>query len=449
MEEYQNKTNTLKEEIEKNIVIPLKTRKKPKGCSRFLRNVIKDKAKVMKEILQNRFFKWRKDALKGKIKKTIMIRISVSREKDPKSKYLISKDKPKELPKSINKNDIRSINMNNPSQNINDIKAPRSNIFNKENNNINIKGKEVNQNVKENKNILDKNPKKNENQIYKVINTSNKNEIQPSKDSNNNKPIPYIKINNYERNKIDKKNEIPKITPRINKTIQPYSSNTQRPNQYNQKNISQDFNKTPLLNNNNVSIVYTSSTKKSNINDQKIVKENNYRYINNKNEIKNKIPIGNYKKYEVHNTHNTTLPLKDVKVDLTKDKYYNNTFNNRKNKDEHTYTNLGYDKNKLLNNNNNIYNNNTYQRKTNNAENKSLYNYIVKKENNNNNIMNNNNYNSLSYTRPKKEGNKTPGPLSIRKNSKGGVTTVIQHYSGQRREFENYDMNNDENNNKK
>ena len=136
MEEISNGTNNLKEgsEIDKNLT--LNTRKKPKGYTRFFRKVIKNKAKVMKDIIQNRFFKWRKDALKGKIKKTIMIRISVSREKDPKSKYLISKDKPKELPKSINKNDIKSININNPSQNINDIKAPRSNIFNKENNNI-------------------------------------------------------------------------------------------------------------------------------------------------------------------------------------------------------------------------------------------------------------------------------------------------------------------------
>ena len=74
-------------------------------------------------------------------------------------------------------------------------------------------------------------PNKNENQIYKVINTSNKNEIKPNKDLNNNKVIPYIKINNYDKNKVYKRNEVPKITPRINKNNEPYSSITQKPNQ--------------------------------------------------------------------------------------------------------------------------------------------------------------------------------------------------------------------------
>ena len=81
----------------------------------------------MKEILQNHFFKWRKDALKGKIKKAVMIRISVSREKDPKSKYPISRVKPKEQSRSVNKNNFESLNSNNPPQNINNIKNQRNN----------------------------------------------------------------------------------------------------------------------------------------------------------------------------------------------------------------------------------------------------------------------------------------------------------------------------------
>ena len=262
MEEKLNGTNNLEEgnEIEKNLT--LNTRKKPKGYSRFFRKVIKNKAKIMKDIIQNRFFKWRKDALKGKIKKTIMIRIAVSREKEPKSKYQISKPRPKEASKSVNKNDIKSIHLNNPSQNINNIKVTKNDNKEKENYNTNIKRREVNPNKGENKNILVQKPNKNENQIYKVINTSNKNEIKPNKDLNNNKVIPYIKINNYDKNKVYKRNEVPKITPRINKNNEPYSSITQKPNQYNQKTSLQDLNKTPLSNNSNVSITYTSSTKK-------------------------------------------------------------------------------------------------------------------------------------------------------------------------------------------
>ena len=434
MEEISNEINNLKEESEIEKDLTLNTRKKPKGYTRFFRKIIKNKAKVMKDIIQNRFFKWRKDALKGKIKKTIMIRIAVSREKEPKSKYQISKPRPKEASKSVNKNDIKSIHLNNPSQNINNIKVTKNDNKEKENYNTNIKRREVNPNKGENKNILVQKPNKNENQIYKVINTSNKNEIKPNKDLNNNKVIPYIKINNYDKNKVYKRNEVPKITPRINKNNEPYSSITQKPNQYNQKTSLQDLNKTPLSNNSNVSITYTSSTKKNDIIDQKLSKEKNYRAINNRNEIKNKIPPGNYKKYE---GHNTTLPLKTVKIDLTKDKYNNSSFNNnRKNTNEHVYTNLTNDKNKIQNNN--IYNNNTYQRKTNNPENKSLYNYIIKTENYNTDTP-------ATYTRLRKENNMAQGPNSNRKNSKGGgITTVIQCFSGQSRRIENYDMNNDE-----
>ena len=58
-------------------------------------------------------------------------------------------------------------------------------------------------------------------------------------------------------------------------------------------------------------IIYSSLTLKNNTNEQKVPKEIN-------------------KKYE---GHNTTIQAKTVKVDLTKEKYYDYTFNNRKNKD--------------------------------------------------------------------------------------------------------------------
>ena len=180
MEEYQNETNSLKEDIEKNIVIPLKTRKKPKGYSRFLRNIIKDKAKVMKEILQNRFFKWRKDALKGKIKKTVMIRISVSREKDPKPKYPMSRVKPKEQSRSVNKNDFKSLNAYNPPQNINNIRVQKVDNMEKENKNIRNTNNNVVKNIIQNKANVDK--KKEKDKVYPKVNVDNKKNIQSSKD---------------------------------------------------------------------------------------------------------------------------------------------------------------------------------------------------------------------------------------------------------------------------
>ena len=63
----------------------LKEKEKPKGYTRIFRNIIKKKSEIMKNILKNRFTKWRKESLKGLIvKKTIIVRISVSREKDYK-----------------------------------------------------------------------------------------------------------------------------------------------------------------------------------------------------------------------------------------------------------------------------------------------------------------------------------------------------------------------------
>ena len=58
---------------DKNNNLSLKEKKKPKGYARFFRKVIKEKNKSMKNIIQNRFYQWRKDALRGKIKKTVMI----------------------------------------------------------------------------------------------------------------------------------------------------------------------------------------------------------------------------------------------------------------------------------------------------------------------------------------------------------------------------------------
>ena len=429
MEEYQNKTNSLKKEMEKNIVIPLKTRKKPKGCSRFLRNVIKDKAKVMKEILQNRFFKWRKDALKGKIKKTVMIRISVSREKDPKPKYPISRVKPKEQSRSVNKNDFKALNINNPPQNINNIRVQKVDDMEKANKNIRNKNNNVNQNKIQNKTNVDN--KKDKDKGYQKVKAENKKDIQPSKDLKNNKQIPYIKINNNDRNKINNQSEIQKITPRANKVKQQNISNIPKPNQNKQRTISKDLNKSPLTNNSNIGVIYSSAATKNNNypNDKKYSKVNNYKNNNNQNETKGNIPKDIYKKYQRYNEH-TSLPVKTVKIDLTKGKYNNNTFN-RPNRDDDLYNNLSSDRNIR---NKNIYNNNTYERKNNKSSNNSFYKYSVNSEN-----YNNDSSSMLSHSR--KESNLTYGPALMKKNLKEGITTVIQHFSGQRRKVDNYNNN--------
>ena len=66
MEEKSNQLANVIQNIENKNNLELKTRKKLKGYCRFLRNVIKEKSKSLKEIMQNRFIKWRKDSRKYK-----------------------------------------------------------------------------------------------------------------------------------------------------------------------------------------------------------------------------------------------------------------------------------------------------------------------------------------------------------------------------------------------
>ena len=429
MEEEANGFKNLKEEIERNITEPLKSRKKPKGCSRFLRNVIKTKAKVMKEIIQNRFYKWRKDALKGKIKKTVMIRISVSRPKEPKSKYQMSKPKPKEQSKSVNKDDFRPFNINKIPKNINNIKTQKVDKIEEDDN----KNNKASQNkIINNKNnfvkVVDKKDKEKENN-YGKININNKREIQPRKDTNYNKMIPNTKVNNYTQNKINKKDEISKITPRINKTKPVHNLNIPKPHQNRIRNNSQDLNKKPPTNNNVMSVVYTSSTKKNYPNENKYPKENNY-YIrkNIQTEIKDKIPKTINKKYEGKHAY-TPLTIQNVKIGLIDDKYSNRTFN-RRNEPQRSSGNLKYNTNNHQNTY--LYNNYTNPRRNNNINNRQANNYRIKPENMTNDS-------SSIYSKSRKDSHHTYDPSSFKNKLKGGITTVIQHYRGQRRRYENYD----------
>lgn len=472
MEDKENQPINIVKNNETKENINLKTRKKVKGYCRFLRNVIKEKSKSLKEIIQKRFIKWRKDALKGKIKKTVMIRISVSKEKDPKSKYQISKANPKERSKSVNKNELKSFNINNLPKNITNLKVQKVDDFIKKGNKINtnkvndvktynnIEIKSIS-NVNTNK---DKNEK--ENTIYKKVNPSNKNE---GNKVNNNNVIKidlskYNKKDNNSKNQINNLKATPIIKPELNKLNKEHISKIRKPSQNIIKNKPQELNKKPISNTSNINIVYTSSTKKNNPNETNKKNENKYsttqnyqtdikdkmnknKNKDNKTDLKDNIPKDLYKKYE-RNNQNNSRTINNIKIDLTKGNYTRQTFNNRHVKDNNSFTNPSYNDNKLQKIH--LYNNNTYQRRNNdNTDNKSISNYSIKTDINIRNY--NNNEDSLSvHSRPRRESNITNGDASFRKNSKGGRTTVIQHYSGQRRKYENYDNNTyDVNKNKK
>ena len=284
MEDKENQPINIVKNNETKENINLKTRKKVKGYCRFLRNVIKEKSKSLKEIIQKRFIKWRKDALKGKIKKTVMIRISVSKEKDPKSKYQISKANPKEQSKSVNKNELKSFNINNLPKNITNLKVQKVDDFIKKDNKINtnkvndvktynnIEIKSIS-NVNTNK---DKNEK--ENTIYKKVNPSNKNE--GNKVNNNN--VIKIDLSKYNKKDTNSKNQInnqkatPIIKPEVNKLNKEHISKIPKQSQNIIKNKPQELNKKPISNTSNINIVYTSSTKKNNPNETNKKNENKY-----------------------------------------------------------------------------------------------------------------------------------------------------------------------------
>ena len=431
MEGNSIQTGKINKDKEINKNISLKARKKPKGYCRFLRNVIKEKAKVMKEVIQNRFFKWRKDALKGKIKKTVMIRISVSKEKEPKPKYQMNKALPKEQSKSVNKNELKSFNINNVTRNITNLKVQNIDNIEKEDKHINDMR---NKNVNQNKNNLNRN----------TVNINNKREPERRKETKNNKEKQDVRNKINDKVKINNKNDIQKFVPKNNIINQVYTPNIPKSNNNVVTKYPQNVNKPNIINNSNIT-VYTSSTNRNNTNPNKNIREKknvvdkNYKNKNIQNDIKDKVPKGYQKKFEGYNEY-TSLPVKIVNIDLTEGNYKRNTFNREK-KGENITNNLTHGGNKPQKQN--IYNNNTYQRGNNiNYDNKPFHNYRIKTENNNNDS-------SSIYTQSRKESNFSNAPNTMRNKSKGGITTVIQHYSGQRRKYENYDNNNHETNKNK
>jgi len=436
-----------------------------------LRNVIKEKSRSLKEIIQKRFIKWRKDALKGKIKKTIMIRISVSKEKPPKSKYQLGKANPKEQSKSVNKNELNSFNINNLPKNITNLKVQKVDDFINEDNKINNnKAKDVKaynnieiksmSNVNTSKDKNDKKEKEDKNAFYKKINPSNPSNKNEGNKVNSDNNIIKIDLNKYNKKDNNSKNQINSqkatsiINSKVNKLNQEHISKTPTPNQNATKNKPQDLNKKPISNTSNINIVYTSSTKKNNPNETNKKNENKYpttktyqtdvkekmnknKNKDNKTDLKDNIPKDLYKKYE-RNNQNNSRNINNIKIDLTKGNFTRQTFNKRHVKDNNSFANLSYNDNKLQKIN--LYNNNTYQRRNNdNNDNKSISSYSIKTDINNR--IYNNNEDSLSVYSRARESNIKNDDVTFKNNLKGGKTTVIQHYSGQRRKYENYDNN--------
>ena len=391
--------------------------KKRKGYIRVFRNYIKKKDNNRKQIIQNCFKNWKKQLLKDHIiKKRVIVRISLSREKEPKIKcrnrFNMEKEE-KERPKSIKKIYESVDKFKYPQKQVN--KKVNSQINNNNNDkkfNIAKKlkdynGKDTNKQNDKKYNIINKNtnviPENN-----KFIEINHKKQKPAQKKINTNERItnlhPINSFNNtfIEINCSNKNNDIKKNNYEYKK-VEPVKIITKLNTTYN-KDI-----------NENTNITFISSTKK---NKTKLPVNNSESNLKGKNSYN--AQKGNSKKSEVYDNNNNN---KEIKM--------HNSNETRKNR---TYKKDAIDSNSYTqenNNNNNytFYKINTYQNPKNNKKNNT-----INRGNNNSNF----NENKSHYT--SKIGSNTKySNLTAKPSSKGGMTTVIQHYSGRRSKYEQFD----------
>lgn len=389
-----------------------------KGYVRFFRNIIKKKDKNRKKIIENRFSKWRKESLKGlKIKKTIIVRISVSREKDLKNKYKnkFNIEKEKDKSKSVNKNQIKTFN-----KNINNTKREimNNNIDNKINDNIGHY------------------------EVAKKIKN-----YQGKKDSQNINKTNYHKINNtkiinngnskHQNKKVEINDEKPKITPKIEKNRNIYPMNN--PNIQNYKPQVQENNTclvpTPQKQYNNINIIFTSSTKKEK-KDIPNNKNNNIKNVksgynlNNNNQQKNiqstystNQSKGYHIKYEGYHKDKNKYTL------MTPNQNNLNRQNNNNRKNEYDLYELNKNRHNIRKISDNI--DNSFSQ-----VNKADYNkYKRNTYQTNGRIAARNNGKNIIERYNQKDKNYTYSQNSAKSALKNGVTTVVQHYSGRRKQY--------------
>ena len=434
----------------------LKEKEKPKGYTRIFRNIIKKKSEIMKNILKKRLTKWRKEAVKGLIvKKTIIVRISVSREKDYKDRYKnklrLDKEKEKEKSKSTNKNEIKTHNFMQPEINTyNIVREKIDTIDNKKdstNDNLNTDNKMNNKNKdipidnNENNITIEKSNTfniNNEDNILKAnekdndSNKDNANENLKMKKNkliniSNEKPKNTAQMNNiYNTNlKSDSKNNINNKISKVNNITlisKTYNKNDKQKLQDSHKKNENDSNKNQKYNASNVVIISSSFNTKNNKNnkDQKETMNNNA--LNDKSEKK-----WYYIKYDgFHENKNiySSIPIPVKTINLNEKEY--NPYRNNNNKIS-SIKNIPESKNRS--------DINLYSRRTHQLNNHKNTNNITSIKN----ISNIEKYNN--YTSRTRNNSSIRQSLNTPENSnlRGGITTVIQHYGGRRKQYENYD----------
>ena len=133
-----NKKKKLASLMNKKNIISNNENKRQKGFTKIFRNLIKKKTNIMKNILENRFNMWKKEAFKGTfIRKTVLVRISVSRDKIDKNRNYnrlndmkeINDNRPRTAEKKLKCLNKKNEKVNNL-KNINIIDMKKKNEFN-------------------------------------------------------------------------------------------------------------------------------------------------------------------------------------------------------------------------------------------------------------------------------------------------------------------------------
>ena len=387
---------------------------KPKGYVRIFRKYIKKKHQIMNDIIDSKFKLWKKITLKGlKIKKTIFVRISISKEKDRKSKSY------SQVKLNAGKRNLNNINIINQKQllesnNTSEIKNTKyKRIFSSQNKENNNKTYNKQQNQKSNfNNTIENNSSSHK---YNKINRQTNNNI-----NNNNKNTIEEKVEKY-----NKKWRNPLIEISGEKPKKDQFKNI-RYEYKNNINLRNKFNKIEISKNNfepNSEII--SSKFRS------IYKSNNVHNKNNNKNERNNNPKDYYLKY-VKNYNNGTITFPAKKTQ--------NVFNSKEKKQYFSpYNTKKYIPQKKI-----------YSEK----KDKEYNSYFLKNFQKKNDIikpmikpikLNIKEFNLDNYH---KYANCTSGRAKFhnkensfvdKKTLKRGITSVIQHFSGKIEEFINYD----------
>ena len=364
--------------------------KKNKGYARIFRKIIKKNNNILKNIINNRFKKWQKEAFKGTyIRKTIVVRISVSRDKILKNR-----------------------NVSNPLLSKEKIKGIRPNSEDK-----NIKHKNKNDNRKNN--MINNIQWKNDYQLKTPERSKEKNNIYSNEKMNKNGKNSLITISDYKKNDKAQDN-----TNKKNNTYNPSnlsnitSSNGLNKNPYNKPKINN------IQNNNNkktASNIYTYELNKPLLNPKDIFSRYDNKTANQKNIINNnntKMKNKDYKNYRAYTNVNTIHRKNNSKYSLNNEK-------TKLNQTKESY--IDYKHTPLK----------SYLSETKIFKDKNYFKNTYTKSNHHKNPSFDNEYKYKYETRTSKKDAYLKKKIDneiLRK----GITTVIQHYLGVREKLDNY-----------